>query len=167
MENEALEQQTNGQHFNLERFFDSTDQNQVIEKNFDDKIGKAVDDAVSAVENCMHDRVEMDVKSITCSSRHGPNCEVQNPDRSHLFWYTGNTPLMSTPSRLDLNKNQDRKGEIRNEEHFEDGNFPVLGPNYDRRAQAHHNRFVTQRSLQNCISWRYQCFQLARVFDNQ
>ena len=47
---------------------------------------------------------------------------------------------MSASSRLDLNINQDKNDETRNEENFEDGDFPALRPSYDRRAQAHHSR---------------------------
>ena len=115
MENEALEQQTNGQHNDLEGFVDNAGQNQVKENNIDDKIRRAVNDAVSTVEKCMHDailtamdrvvipRVEMAVKSISGSSRHGPNSEVQNPDRRDFLGNSGSTPLMSASSRLDLN----------------------------------------------------------------
>ena len=46
---------------------------------------------------------------------------------------------MSASSRLDLNTNQDRNDETRNEENFEDGDFPVLRPNYDWRMQDHHS----------------------------
>ena len=57
MENEALEQQTNGQHNDLERFVDSASQNQVKENNIDDKIRRAVDEAVLTVKNCIHDAI--------------------------------------------------------------------------------------------------------------
>ena len=80
VENETLEQQTNGQHNDFERFVDSASQNQAIENNIDGKIRRAVDSAVVIVENCMHDtiltamdkvvipKVEMAVISITASS---------------------------------------------------------------------------------------------------
>ena len=45
---------------------------------------------------------------------------------------------MSTSSRLDLNTDENRSNETRNEKHFEDGNFPVIRPKYDQRTQAHH-----------------------------
>ena len=138
MENETLEQQTNGQHSGFERFIDSASQNQVIEVNFDNKIRRVRDNAISTVENRMQDafstamdevviaRVEMTVTSITGSSRHGTNSEVQNPDRKDILRNAGNTPLKLDSSRLDLNTNQDRKEETRNEENFEDGDFPSL-----------------------------------------
>ena len=92
MENETLEQQTNGQDNDFERFVDSTSQNQVIESNIDNKIKRVVENTVTTVENRMLDailaamdkilirRVEMAVRSITSPSGHGPNSEVQNPD---------------------------------------------------------------------------------------
>ena len=43
---------------------------------------------------------------------------------------------MSASSRLDLNKNQDRNDETRNEKNFEDGDFPALRRIYYRRTQA-------------------------------
>ena len=155
MENETLEQHNNGQHNNLERFFDSASQNQVIENNIDDKIRRGVNDAVLIVENRMHDailiamdkvvipRVEMDVKSITGSSRYEPNSEVLYPDRGFFLRKAGNTPLMSATSRLDLKSIQDRNDEIRNEKNFEDGDFPALRSNHDRRLQVHHSIKIT------------------------
>ena len=151
MQNETLEQQTNGQHDDFEAFVGNASQNQVMEKIIDDKIKRAVENAVLTVENCMHDailtamckvvftRVEKAVRSVTGSSRLEPKREVQNPDRRVFFGNAGNTPLMSASSRLDLNTNQERADETRNEENFEDGDFPVLKPNYDRRAHTHHN----------------------------
>ena len=48
MENEILEQQTNGQHYGFERFVDIASQNHVVENN-EDKIRRAVDNAVFTV----------------------------------------------------------------------------------------------------------------------
>ena len=88
MEIEALEQHPKCQHNDLESFVDSASRNQVIEKIVDDKIRRAVDDAVSTVENRMHDanlttidkvittRVVIARNSTTGSSEHGPNSEV-------------------------------------------------------------------------------------------
>ena len=45
---------------------------------------------------------------------------------------------MSAFSRLDLDNELDRNDETRNDEHFEDGDYPALKSNYDRRAHAHH-----------------------------
>ena len=154
MENETLEQQTNGQHNNVERFVDSAIQNQVIENYFNHRIRRAVNNALLTVENRMHNtiltamdkmvipRVEMAVKSITGSSGHGPKSEVQNPDRKDFLGNAGNTPLMSASIWLDLNTNQDGNHETLNEENYEDGDFPALRPNYDRWSQAHHNTSV-------------------------
>ena len=146
-EKETLEQQTYGQHNDFEKFVDSGSQNQLLEKTTDDKIKTAADNVVLTVENRMRDalltamdkkiipRAERPVKSITGSSRHGPKSEVQNLDRKDLIGISGNTPLMSASSRLDLN----RTNETRIEEKFEDGDFPALRPSYDRRAQTNHN----------------------------
>ena len=57
MENETLEEQTNGQHNYLERFVDSESQNQVIEKSVDDKIRRLVDNVDSTVEICGQDAI--------------------------------------------------------------------------------------------------------------
>ena len=150
MENETLEQQTNAKHNVFENFIDSASQNEVIENKIDDKIRKALDNAISTVKNRMHDailtaidkvvipRVETAVSSITGSSGYEPNSEVQNPDRRDFLGNAGNTALLSAFSRLDLNTNQDRNDEACNEKNFEDGDFPVLGPNYNRRTQTHH-----------------------------
>ena len=147
--NETLEQQTSGQYNDFGRFVDSGSQNQVIENNIDDKVKSAVDKAVLIVENRMHDafltaidnvvipRIEMVVGSINCSSGHGSNSEVQNPDRRDFLGNADYTPLMSASSRLDLNTNH----ETRTEENFGDGDFPALRLKYDRRPQAHHSVF--------------------------
>ena len=47
---------------------------------------------------------------------------------------------MSASSRLHLNIDQDRNDETRDVENFEDGDFPALTHNYDRRAHTHHSR---------------------------
>ena len=137
MDKEVLEQQTIGQKNEIERFVDSSSQNQVKENNIDDKIRWTVDNAVSTVGNCMHDailtvmdkvvipRVKMAVRSIAGSSGHGPNNEVQNPERRDLSGNACKSPLMSAFSRLDLNTNQDRIDETRIEENLEDGDFPA------------------------------------------
>ena len=54
-ENGTLEQQTENQHIDFERFVDSASQNQVIQSKIGDKIRIALDNAVSTVENRMHD----------------------------------------------------------------------------------------------------------------
>ena len=56
IENEALEFHSDGRYGNSDRFLDgevSACQNQVIRNNFDDKIRKAVDNALMTVENCL------------------------------------------------------------------------------------------------------------------
>ena len=148
MLNETLEQQTNGQHNDFERFFESACQNQFRQNNVDDKIRKVPNNAVWTVESREHDviltaidkmvilRVEKAVRSITGSSRHGFNSEVQNPDRRDFLQNAGNTRLMSASKRLDLSTNQDRNDETRIEENFKDGNFPALRPSYDQRTQT-------------------------------
>ena len=91
--NETSEQQTNSQHNDFQRFVDTANQNQIIDNDIDDKIRKAVENAAWTVENRMNDailtamdkvlipRFETAVKSITDSSTHGLNSEVQKPDR--------------------------------------------------------------------------------------
>ena len=97
-----------------------------------------LDEILTALDEAVITRVKMTVSSITGSSGHGTNSEVQNPDRGDFLGNAENTPLMSASSRLDLNTNQDGNDEIRNEENFRDGEFPALKSNYDWRAQFHH-----------------------------
>ena len=157
IENGTLEFQANSRLNNFGRVTErenSACHSQFGENIIDDKIGKAVDSAVMTVENWMHDailtamdnmvipRVKMAVRSITESSRRGPNSVVQNPNHwvSLGILKTLRTPLMSASSRIDLNVHQDRNDETRNVENFEDGNFPALRLNYDRRAHNHHSQ---------------------------
>ena len=110
-----------------------------------------VDSAVKTVENCMDDailtatdnvvipRVELAVRWITGSSRHGPISTVQNPDENDFIGNTENTPLKSVWSRLDLNIDHYRIDETRDIESFEDGDFPALRLNNYRQAHAHHS----------------------------
>ena len=98
-EKENLEQETNGQHNDFGRLDNSERQNQVIENHIDDQITRAVSSAVMTVENRTHEailtaidnvviaRVEMAVKSITGSTGHRINSEVQNPDRKNFVCY--------------------------------------------------------------------------------
>ena len=149
-ENENLEQQANGHHRDFERIIDNASQNQVIGNNTDDRIRDAVDSAVIAVENRMHDviltamndmvipRVEMAVRSITGSSGNRPNSIGQNPDRRDFTGNTKTTPLRSTSSQLDLNIDQDIIDETRDIDNSEDGDFLATSLNYDRKAHAHH-----------------------------
>ena len=87
-------------------------------------------------------RVETAVRSITGSTVHGPVSDDQNPDRRVFLGNAGNTPLISAFSRLDLNINQNRNHEIRNDEDFEDSDFPALKPEYDRRTPTHHKNTI-------------------------
>ena len=75
-------------------------------------------------------------RSITESSGRGPNSVVQNADQRDFTGITENTPLTSASSRVDLNL-EEGDAETRNVGNFEDGDFPVLRPNYDRRDHAH------------------------------
>ena len=52
---------------------------------------------------------------------------------------------MSASSRLDLDNELNRNDETRNNEVFEDGDFPALKPNYDRREHAHHTNIFVQQ----------------------
>ena len=156
-ESEDVEQKTNLQANDFERFDNSARQNQIIENDIDDQITRAVSSAVMTVENRMHDailtaidnvvipRVGMAVKSITGSTGHGTNSKVQNPDRRDFIGHIKNTPLMSASSRLDLDAELNRNDETRNNEDFEEGDFPALRPNYDRRMHAHHRYNLFKR----------------------
>ena len=132
---------------------ESACQNQVIKISVADIIGKDVENAVLTIENCMHEvilsamdklvtpRVEMAVRSVTGSSGLGPNTVVQNPLRREVTGNTENSPLISAAIRLALNFDQDRRDWTRDIESFEDGDFPALGLNFERRTQTH--RMVT------------------------
>ena len=149
-ENEKLEQQASGPHTDFERIVDNASQNQVIGNNTDDRKRVAVYSAVIVVENSMHDAkltainvlvipwVKMAVRWITGSSGNGPNSIVQKPDRKDSTGNTKSTALRSASSRLDLNMDQDMKGETRGIDNSEDDNFPATRLDYDRRAHAHH-----------------------------
>ena len=92
-ENEILKQQASGSHKDFEKSIDHASQNKVIEKNTDDTNRDAVDNAVVAVENHMHDatltamndvfipRVQMAVGSVTGSSVNGSNSIIQYLDQ--------------------------------------------------------------------------------------
>ena len=97
MENDTLEPRTNSRFNNAARIFNGEDaafRNQVSNKNFYNKIKKAVDNAVKTVKSRMNDAisttmdkmvipwVKMAVRSITGSTGHDPNSVVQNPDRN-------------------------------------------------------------------------------------
>ena len=151
---ENLEKQTNGQSNDFERVENSARQNQVIENNFDNQIRTVISGAVMTVENCMHNkiltaidnmvipRVKMALKSITGSTGHGTNSEVQNPDRRDFLGNIRSTPLVSASSQLDLNNQLNRNYETRNDVDFEDCDFPALKPNYNWREYAHHNNVL-------------------------
>ena len=133
-----------------------------MENNIDDKIRRTVDYADMTVGNRMHDailtamdkvvipRVEMAVRLTNASSGHGPNSEVQNRDRRGFSGNVKNTPLMSVSSRIDFKTIPDGNDGTRNEVNFEDGDFPVLGPNYDRRAHVYHNILLPKIFLLCC-----------------
>ena len=148
---EILEQQSNDQPNDFGSVDSSARQNQVIENNIDDQITRAVKGAVMIVENRMHGailtaidnvvipRIEMAVKLITGSTGHGMNSEVLNPDQRDFLGNIRNTLLISASSRLNFDNELHRNDETGNDEDFEDGNFPALKPNYDRRAHADHS----------------------------
>ena len=97
------------------------------------------DAILTAMDNVVIPRVEMAVRSITGSSGHGTNSVVQNPDKKDFIGNTENIPLKSASSQLDLKIDQERTNETRDFENFEDSDFPVLIPNCDRQAHAHHS----------------------------
>ena len=92
MENDTLEEYTNGQYNDSDRIVCSTNQYRVTGGNIDDKIRKVVENAVTTVEICLQDsiltamdktvipRVEMAVRSITIFSWQEHNSVVQNLD---------------------------------------------------------------------------------------
>ena len=100
------------------------------------------DAILTAIDNVVIPRVETAVKAITGSTGHGTNGEVQNSDRRDFIGNIRNTPLVSASSRLDLDAELNRNDESRNNVDFEDGDFPALKHNYDRREHAHHRKLV-------------------------
>ena len=113
VEDENLEPQTNSRFQNFGRVTlreDSACQGLVFENNIDDKIRKAVDDAVNTVEYRMLDailtamdnvvvlRIEVVVRSITQSSGRALISIVQNPDQKDVSGNTENTLFMSATS---------------------------------------------------------------------
>ena len=78
--------------------------------------------------------VETAVRLITQSPGRGLNSMVENPDHRDFSGNIENTPLMSASSSVDLNIDQDKNGEVRNVENFEDSDFLALRPDYDRLA---------------------------------
>ena len=97
---------------------------------------------MTAIDIVVIPRVDMAVRSITGSSGHRPNSTVLNPDRRDFIGNTDNTPLKSASSRLDLNIDQERIDETRDNENFEDGDFLAIRHNYDRQAHAHHSQII-------------------------
>ena len=87
MGNEALKSQAYGHHEDFERIVESTNRNQVIGGNTDERIRNAINSAVIVVENRKHDailtamnnvviaRVEMAARSNTGSLENGPNTQ--------------------------------------------------------------------------------------------
>ena len=103
-------------------------------------VGNRKHDAIlTAIDKLVLPRVELAVKSITGSTEHGTKSEVQNRDRRDFLGNNRNTSLMSASSRLDLDNELNRNDEIRNNGDFEEGYFPAIKPNYDRRAHAHYS----------------------------
>ena len=138
LESESLKQQTKGQPNDWEIIDLSARQNQVIENNIDDQIPGAVSSAVMTVAIRMHDsiltaihnvvipRIEMAVKTITGSTGHGVNSEVQNPDRRNFLGNIRNTSVMSASCRLDLDNEINRKDELCNNEDSKAATFRHL-----------------------------------------
>ena len=129
---------------------------QILEKNVANKVEKKGE---SAVENRVHDtiltaldnvvipRIEMGLKSITGSSRRGPNSVVQNPDQRNFWGNMEKTPLMTASSRTDSNINQYRNYETRNSENIEDADFAAFKSNYARQTCTHHNDYAFSGSI--------------------
>ena len=115
---------------------------------------------LTTIDKLENPELDMAVRSITGLLRLGPISVLQNSDQSDFRGITENNLPMSASSRLELNIGQDKIGETRDIV-FEEGDFPALGPSYDRRAQTHHvvtghsaprnsiPDFLTGRSTQN------------------
>ena len=88
-------------------------------------------------DNVVRPRFEMAVRSFSESSGRGPSSVVQNSNQKAFTGITENTQLKLASSRLDSNIEQERIDEIRNVKNFENGDFPVLRPIYERQVHAH------------------------------
>ena len=114
----------------------------------------------------------MAVKSILDSTGLGTNSEVENFDRRDFLGVIRYTPLMSASNRLNLDIELNWNDETRNDEDFEDGDFPVLKSISDRRDYAHHSNCtvfcktgsmkkstILRKNLSNCIKEHTDMFQ--------
>ena len=106
--------------------------------------------SLTALDKVIIPSVETAVRSIIGSTGHGLKTVIQNPDRRDFLWNTGDTPLMSASSRLDLSTNQDRNDETCDEKNLVDIDFPTLRPNYDPRAHIYHSRRGRCAGTQPC-----------------
>ena len=97
------------------------------------------DAILTAINDVVIPRAEMVLKSITGSSRNGPNSILQNPDRINFTENTENIPLRLASSWLDLNIDQDKIDETSDIDNSEDGDFPAKRLIYERKAHAHHS----------------------------
>ena len=151
---ESLQPQTNGLSCNFGRITageNSACQDRAVEKKIDEKIRKAVDNALltfknrnailKAMDNIVIPRVETAVRLITGLSGRGFCSMIQNRDQRDFTENTESTLLMSASSRKDLNVDQDKNDEKCNVGNFDAGHFPALRPDFDRNAHAHHNYF--------------------------
>ena len=83
----------------------------------------------TAMDNVVLPRIEMAVRSITASSRRGPNKVVQNPDQRGFSGNLEDIPLMTASSCTDLNIKNNRNDETRSSENIKDGDFPARKSN--------------------------------------
>ena len=96
------------------------------------------DAILTAIDNVVLSRVEMAEKLTTGSTGHETKSEVQNPDQRDFLGNIRNNPLMLASSRLDLHNELNWNDDTRMDVNFEDGDFPALKFNYERRVYAHH-----------------------------
>ena len=142
-EKERLEEQTNIQHNVFERVDNSLSESQVKKSNTEYRIRNAVDNAVNAVENYMHDAIlsaknfvviqrnDMAVRLFKGSSRNGTKGTVQSGNLNQEIpkGNAENTPLRSASSRPDSKIEQDEIDETRDVGNSEDDNFLGTKPN--------------------------------------
>ena len=117
----------------------------------------------TAIDNVVIPIIGMAVKLIAGSTEYGTNSEVHNPDRRVFSGNIRIIPLKSASSRLHLDNESNSNNETRNDEDFEDSDFPASKPtDYDRRAHVHHmvtgvrchvHHIVTgHNATRNCVS---------------
>ena len=113
------------------------------------------DAILATMDNMVISSVEMAVKSSSVR-QDWDQVRKSNTLIDGISWVT----LGSCWSLVYWTQTQMRIDETPKEENFEDGDYPVLGPNYDRRTQAHQcslsHRIFTFRNHSENFSTKFR-----------